>query len=71
MQALLKTMDKHVMAWHRTTNGGIFHAYKTAASPLDPADLTKSEIKFDGVQYMPDRPASVRARSRSGVSSAT
>ncbi|EME46880.1 glycosyltransferase family 71 protein [Dothistroma septosporum NZE10] len=53
---LLKTMDKSVMAWHRKSNGGVFQAYKTGASPFDPADMTKVGIKLDGVGYMPDRP---------------
>ena len=53
---LTKTTDLEVMRWQRDKQGGYYRNYKLAPSDEDPMQSVNVAIKFDAVEYMPNKP---------------
>jgi len=53
---LIKAMQREVMQWHREQRGGIFQAYKRSLHDELPSVNIEVGIKFDGADYLPNKP---------------
>jgi alpha 1,2-mannosyltransferase len=56
---LIKSMAKEVMKWQREKRGGIFQVYKRSEYDEQHDMNVNVAIKWDGAQYLPERPADV------------
>jgi alpha 1,2-mannosyltransferase len=57
---LVKTMAKEVMKWQREHHGGIFQVYKRSEYDEKHNVSVSVSIKFDGADYLPQKPADLR-----------
>jgi alpha 1,2-mannosyltransferase len=60
---LLKTITREVMIWHKEFHGGIFQSYKRSKYDEVHGWIENVYIKWDGAEYLPNRPADIKIAS--------